>query len=46
MQAYMRNFEEYMLNNGKDKPFLYLRYIDDIFAIWQHGEDKLEQFHA
>ena len=21
-------------------------YIDDIFVIWQYGEDKLEQFHA
>ena len=42
----MCNFEKYLLDNCKDKPFLYLRYIDDIFAIWQHCEDKLEQFHA
>ena len=26
------------------KPFLWLRYIDDIFFIWTHGEEKLTQF--
>ena len=43
---FMWNFEEYLLDNCTDKPFLYLRYIDDIFVIWRHDEDKLEQFHA
>ena len=43
---FMWNFEKYLLDNCTDKPFLYLRYVDDIFAIWQHGEHKLEQFHA
>ena len=42
----MWNFEKYLLDNCTEKPFLYLRYIDDIFAIRQHGEDILEQFHA
>ena len=27
------------------KPLLYLRYIDDIFLIWLHGEESLKQFH-
>ena len=26
------------------KPFLWLRYIDDIFFIWTHGEEKLTRF--
>ena len=35
------------------QPFLWLRYIDDIFLIWTHGAEKLTQcinelnnFHA
>ena len=43
---FMWNLEKYMLDNSTVKPFLHLRYIDDIFAIWPHGEDILEQFHA
>ena len=26
------------------KPQLWCRYIDDIFMIWQHGEDELKLF--
>ena len=43
---FMWKFEKYLLDNCTDRPFLYLRYVDDIFVIWQHGEDKIEQFHA
>ena len=43
---FMWNFEKYLPDNCTDKPFLYLRNIDDIFGMWHHGEDKLEQFHA
>ena len=35
-----------MLNSCVHKPFMYLRYIDDIFGIWLHGEEKLREFHA
>ena len=28
----------------KYKPFTWFRYIDDIFFIWTHGEDKLKIF--
>ena len=45
MKTSMWIFEKYLLDNFTDKPFLYLRYIDDILAIWQHGRDKLEQFN-
>ena len=27
------------------KPFIYVRYIDDIFGIWLHGEESLKEFH-
>ena len=47
MQAYLcGTLKKYLLDKCTDKPLLYLRYVDDIFLIWQHGEDKLEQFHA
>ena len=42
---FMWNFERHLLDNCAYKPFLYLRYVYDIFVIWQHGEEKLEQFH-
>ena len=27
-----------------NKPYLWWRYIDDIFFIWEHGEEKLRDF--
>ena len=30
--------------NTYKKPWLWWRYIDDIFMIWQHGEDELKIF--
>ena len=26
------------------KPYLWWRYIDDIFFLWKHGEEKLKEF--
>ena len=43
---FMWKFEKNLLDNCTDKPFLFLRYIDEILSIWQQGEDKLEQLHA
>ena len=34
---YMAYFEEKALEKGQHKPFIYLRYLDDIFIIWHHG---------
>ena len=31
------------LNDYTDKPFVWWRYIDDIFVLWEHGEDILFQ---
>ena len=36
--------EEKLLAEAQDKPWVWLRYIDDIFIIWQRGEEKLREF--
>ena len=28
------------------QPSLWLRYVDDTFVIWPHGEQELQSFHA
>ena len=40
----MANLDENFLQNTHNKPLLYLRYINDIFLLWTHGEELL-QFH-
>ena len=37
----LRWFEGYV-----NKPFLWLRYIDDILMVWTHGNEKLDSFIA
>ena len=37
-------FERRLLTRSCSKPFVWLRYIDDIFAIWTYGEDKFTDF--
>ena len=39
-------FERNMLNQYPIKPSILLRYIDDIFTIWNDSEDKLKDFLA
>ena len=41
----MGQWEKQLLDGAPFKPLLYLRYVDDIFGIWLHGEQKLRQFH-
>ena len=36
--------EKQMLSTYPHKPFVYFRYIDDIFMIWTEGEDSLNTF--
>ena len=40
--SFMAIFQQ--LDDCTDKPFLYLRYVDDIFVIFQHGEVSLNNF--
>ena len=44
--TYLGKWEKALLASSDVKPFLYLRYIDDIFGIWLHGEKKLREFQA
>jgi hypothetical protein len=41
---FMADFEETLLARTPLQPLAYCRYIDDIFFIWPHGQEHLEQF--
>ena len=41
---FMANLEEKMLEGFEKKPMIWWRYIDDIFFIWEHGEESLKVF--
>ena len=43
---YMGEFERTHVYTYKNKPFLWLRYIDDVFLIWTHGEELFNEFLA
>ena len=40
----MADLEEKILSAFEEKPMIWWRYIDDIFFIWEHGEESLEKF--
>lgn len=42
---FMSDVEEF-LETQVFKPLVYKRYIDDIFMIWTHGQQKLDTFYA
>ena len=41
---FMGDLEERTIQNCSFKPLVWWRYIDDIFLLWQHGEEKLKEF--
>ena len=41
---FMTDLEEKILSASEKKPVIWWRYIDDIFFIWEHGEESLEKF--
>ena len=41
---FLAELEEAFLKKCKYKPEVWLRYIDDIFMVWTHGEEKLKDF--
>ena len=41
---FMDKVETEFLETQTDKPFWWVRYIDDIFFIWTHGQEKLKVF--
>ena len=40
----MDKFEIVFLTTENLKPLIWLRYIDDIFFVWTHGEENLDDF--
>ena len=40
----MSKFERKILTGSCNKPFVWIRYFDDIIAIWTYGEDKFNDF--
>ena len=40
----MDEFENEFLSLPSDKPLAWLRYIDEVFFIWTHGEKELHKF--
>ena len=41
---FMAELEEEIIKGSEYKPYLWWRYIDDIFFLWEHGENKLKSF--
>jgi peptide-methionine (R)-S-oxide reductase len=41
---FMADFEEKWVYSYHTRPSLWLRYIDDIFMIWEHSPDELNKF--
>ena len=41
---FMAELEEEILREVELNPYLWWRYIDDIFFIWEHGEENLKEF--
>lgn len=41
---FMGDLEQRILDNSPDKPYLWVRFIDDIFGIWTHGLEKWQTF--
>ena len=41
---FMAALEEKILSEVKKKPSVWWRYIDDIFFIWEHGEESYKEF--
>ena len=42
--TYLGEWEHELLTKSKFQPKAYLRYIDDIFGIWEYSLDELERF--
>ena len=41
---FMGKFEQHAIGNAPLKPFVWWRFIDDVFMIWTEGEEHLKDF--
>ena len=44
LKLFMGKFEQQAIDNFLVKPFIWWRFMDDIFMIWTHGEEHLKSF--
>ena len=42
--VFMDRMETEFLEKERMKPWVWLRYIDDIFFVWTHGKNRLDEF--
>ena len=42
----MAGIEDKIFQQSLTKPYLWLRYLEDIFCIWTEGVEKLHEFYA
>ena len=42
--VFLGDLEEKILKESDKNPLVWWRYIDDIFMLWQHGENELKKF--
>lgn len=42
---FMHDLETRILETSSDRPSMWVRYIDDVFGVWQHGLASLDLFH-
>ena len=42
---YMEFIENPTIQTATNRPKKWIRYMDDTFIIWPHGQEKLNQFH-
>jgi hypothetical protein len=41
---FMEHFEKLALDSAQHKPLLWLQYVDDMFVVWLHGPEQLQDF--
>ena len=44
--VFMNWFEEKFVYTYKFQPYIWLRFLDDVFCIWPHGTESLHDFHC
>jgi hypothetical protein len=44
VDIFREDLENNLLKKSKKKPKLFVRYVDDILMVWEHGDDELSKF--
>jgi len=43
--TYMGSWENELLERSTKQPLAYFRFVDDVWGLWTHGLDALQEFH-